>query len=66
MKGFFYIDMWYGNDSGEADKIDVWFSDCDCVYRGNIWKCGEPIGDYVCSDSTTLETLFPQLVFNWD
>lgn len=61
-----HIDMWYGDAKEDADKIDICFSDCDCVYRGNIWKNGKIIGDYYCADSLILEKLFPQLVFNWD
>lgn len=61
-----HVDMWYGDDREEADRIDINFSDCDCVYRGNIWKDGKAIGDYWCVDSIILEKLFPQLVFNWD
>ena len=60
------IDMWYGNKHTEADKIDVSFSDCDCVYRGNIYKEEKCIGDYECDVSIELEKAFPQLHFNWD
>lgn len=60
------IDMWYGDKHTEADKIDVSFSDCDCVYRGNIYKEEKCIGDYECDDSIELEKAFPQLHFNWD
>lgn len=60
------IDMWYGDKHTDADRIDVSFSDCDCVYRGNIYKDGKCIGDYSCSDSIELEKAFPQLHFNWD
>lgn len=65
MKNLF-IDMWYRDKTEEADKIDIYFSDCDCVYRGNIYKNGKIIGDYTCPDSATLEKLFPQLIFNWN
>ena len=60
------IDMWYGDKKEDADKIDVFFSDVDCIYRGNIYKEGKAIGDYSCTDSLKLEKAFPQLVFNWD
>ena len=60
------IDMWSGDKHTEADKIDVSFSDCDCVYRGNIYKEGRRIGDYKCDDSIKLEKAFPQLHFNWN
>lgn len=61
-----HVDMWYGDTVEDADKIDISFSDCDCVYRGNIWKNGKMIGDYWCDDCAILEKLFPQLNFNWD
>ena len=54
------IDMWYGDNPTEADKIDITFNDLDARYRGRI------IGDYTCIDSAELEKAFPQLVFNWD
>lgn len=60
------IDMWYGDDHKEADKIDINFYDLDCEYRGNIYKDGKIIGDYVCIDSIELEKAFPQLTFKWD
>ncbi len=60
------IDMWYGNDRKEADRIDITFYPNDGEYRGNIYKNGKIIGDYVCNDSVELENTFPQLTFNWD
>ena len=60
------IDMWYNDKPTDADQIDVFFYDLDCEYRGNIYKTGKIIGDYVCTDSTELEKVFPQLVFNWN
>lgn len=60
------LDMWYDNKPTDADKIDVFFNDLDCEYRGNIYKAGRIIGDYVCTDSIELEKTFPQLVFNWN
>lgn len=60
------IDMWYDNKPTEADKIDITFNDLDARYRGNIYKQGQIIGDYTCTDSTLLEKVFPQLVINWD
>lgn len=59
------IDMWYGNSISEADGIDVYFSDIDCIYRGNIYKDGRMIGDYSCTDSVTLENAFKGL-FTWE
>ena len=59
------VDMWYGNKLEEADKIDVCFYPNDGEYRGNIYKEGKMIGDYVCTDSVRLEHTFSQLSFNW-
>ncbi len=58
------IDMWYGNDYKEADKIDIEFYPSDGQYRGNIYKDGKIIGDYICDDSVELENTFSQLTFN--
>ena len=60
------IDMWYKDNYIEADKIDVFFYDSDGEYRGNIYKNGKIIGDYICTDSIELENTFNQLYFNWD
>jgi hypothetical protein len=60
------IDMWYGDNQKEADKIDISFYPNVCEYRGNIYKNGKIIGDYSCKDSVLLEKAFPQLSFNWD
>lgn len=66
MESNFIIDMWYGDKKEEADRIDVFFYPNGGEYRGNIYKNRKAIGDYCCNDSVLLETLFPQLVFNWD
>lgn len=58
-------DMWYNNQPSEADKIDIFFYDNDCEYRGNIYKDGKAIGDYTCNDSIELEKIFKHLHFNW-
>lgn len=60
------IDMWYGDDHKQADKIDITFYSNEEKYRGNIYKDGKYIGDYTCDDSVELERTFPQLTFNWD
>ncbi len=59
------IDMWYGNNHQEADKIDIAHYPNEGKYRGNIYKNGKIIGDYVCTDSVELENTFSQLKFNW-
>lgn len=60
------IDMWYGEDHKEADKIDFSFYPNNAEYRGNIYKNGKIIGDYTCNDSLELEKNFSQLVFDWN
>lgn len=60
------IDMWYGDNYKEADRIDVTFYPSDGEYRGNVYKDGKTIGDYTCNDSVELENKFSQLEFNWD
>lgn len=54
------VDMWY-RDIFVPQKYaaDVRFSDCDCVYRGNIYdEKGKIIGDYESPDSCWLEKNF--------
>lgn len=60
------IDMWYGDSYKEADKIDIKFYPNECEYKGNIYKCGDMIGDYVCDDSIELERKFNWLKFKWE
>lgn len=60
------IDMWYGDNHKEADKINISFYPNAGQYRGNIYIDGKIVGDYTCNDSLELEKSFPQLVFNWD
>ena len=59
------IDMWYGDNHKQADKIYITFYPNEGKYRGNIYKDGKCIGDYVCNDSIELAKNFPQLTFNW-
>lgn len=58
------IDMWYGDNHKEADKIDITFYPNDGEYRGNIYIGGKIVGDYTCNDFLKLEKSFPQLTFN--
>lgn len=60
------VDMWYNDDPKTADKIDIEFYANDGEYRGNIYKNGKTIGDYVSNSSTELEEYFSQLQFNWN
>lgn len=61
-----YIDMWYGDDLSEVDKVDVTFYPNEGVYRGNIYKGGKMVGDYSTSSSLDIERMFPQLIIDWD
>lgn len=60
------IDMWYGNKASDADKVNITFYDLDCEYRGNIYRSGEYIGDYVADTTQEVKKSFPQLIFNLD
>ena len=52
--------MWCGDPFLEKKySADAFFSDTDCVYRGNIYDDnGRPIGDYESSDSAWVEKKF--------
>lgn len=56
----FTVDMWYGDKfMPKKYGADAWFSDADCVYRGNIYDDnGKAIGDYTADDSTIIEKNF--------
>lgn len=61
------IDIFPGNSFDDIAKIDIYFSECDFVYRGNIYnKEGKIIGNFSASDPLTLENMFSKLVFNWE
>lgn len=60
------LDMWYGDSPRDADRIDIFFSDLDCLYRGNIYRNGRAIGDYSASDAIKIERMFPQLRITWN
>ena len=49
------LDMWYEDSPLDADKIDIFFSDLDCIYRGNIYKNGKIIGDYSAKETKLIE-----------
>ena len=52
------IDLWYGDALQECDGLTYSFSDCDCVYRGNIFKIGLFVGDYFASEFQSIEKLY--------
>lgn len=40
------IDIWYKDERENINGIDWSWSDCDCVYRGNLYANGRVVGDY--------------------
>ena len=58
------IDMWYGNKIQEINGIIINFSDCDCVYRGNVYIDEKIVGDFTTPDSIEIEETFAQFDFN--
>ena len=53
------IDLWYGNKIADVAKVDCYFSDLDCEYRGNLYdKTGKIIGDYSTKNSCEIEKRF--------
>ena len=52
------IDLWYGDTLQECDSLTYSFSDCDCIYRGNIIKNGCFVGDYTTDDFRKIENLY--------
>lgn len=55
------IDLWYGDTIRECDGLTYSFSDCDCVYRGNIIKNGQMVGDYTTGDFREIEKLYSRM-----
>ena len=54
------VDMWYNHPFiKKVYFADAFFSDCDCVYRGNIYdENGKVVGDYTTTDSVWIENSF--------
>ena len=54
------VDMWHGGQFlGKMYYVDAYFSDIDCVYRGNIYdESGRAIVDYESNDSSWIEKNF--------
>ena len=53
------IDLWYGDKISDVAFISCSFSDCDCIYRGNLFdKDKRIIGDYSTHDSVEIEKQF--------
>ena len=52
-------DFWYGNNKEDVKRIDCFFFDTDCVYRGNMYdEDGKIIGDFLTDDSSSIEKYF--------
>lgn len=61
------IDIWDKSKYSGVDAVyaDCYFSDADCIYRGNVYNsAGEMIGDYSCTDSVKIEKRFPGIFGN--
>ena len=53
------IDLWYGDKILDVAFVSCSFSDCDCIYRGNLFdKDKRIIGDYSTHDSVEIEKQF--------
>lgn len=50
-----YMDFWYGNTLSECTSASWTFSDCDCIYRGNLYIGEKPVGDYSCTELQTIQ-----------
>ena len=57
------LDFWYGNTLSEITHVSCSFSDCDCMYRGNMFINGKCVGDFASYDSVAIEKFFPGI---WD
>lgn len=48
------VDFWYSDKMADCDNIDCYFSDTDCIYRGNFYRNNKAVGDYT---ATTLQAI---------
>lgn len=53
------IDFWYGDTLETIEGIDCSFYPNAGVYRGNLYKNGRPVGDYVTENSSEIEKIAP-------
>lgn len=58
------LDMWYGNKTSEVTRVNIIWSDLDCVYRGNMSIGGKYVGDYTANSVQEIEEAFPHLSRN--
>ena len=58
------IDIWHKDEKfniKDITRVDCFFSDLDCEYRGNLYIGDKIVGDYSTSDSTEIEKKFSHL-----
>lgn len=51
------VDIWYEDQRSKVNGMDCYFSDCDCVYRGNLYADRRLVGDYEARDSEVVESI---------
>lgn len=50
------FDFWHNNTLEDVKRVDCFFSDLDCIYRGNMYDANNKIiGDYSGTDSVEIE-----------
>lgn len=49
------IDWWYKPEKIKECSMSILFYPNAGEYRGNFYKNGKPVGDFVCKDSVELE-----------
>ena len=53
------IDFWYGDTMEQITGISYSFYPNEGIYRGNLYKNGKPVADYVTTDSAEIEKIVP-------
>lgn len=53
------IDFWYDDTLETIEGIDCSFYPNSGEYRGNLYKGGRAVGDYVTCDSLEIEKIAP-------
>ena len=61
-KSIIRVDMWYGNATSEATRLNIFWADLDCVYRGNVFIGDKYAGDYTANSVQEIQKKFPQLI----
>ena len=60
------IDMWYENNPEEVTGINWSFYCYDTIYRGNVYKGKNIIGDFTADTMQEVQEAFPQLAEDID